>query len=355
MVMNPKRAGALLYKELFYSSKNVIFIWAIVAPVAISLAVSLVFGTLFTEKPKLGIVDEGNSQMATRTKGLTSVITKEYSSVSEITQAVESGAVDMGIVFTDNFDESIMRGVYTKIPAYVWGQSLARNRIILKATISQVARELAGQRNVVEVEATTLGEAKGFPWNERLLPFVVLMTVFVGGLFLPATAVINEKEKKTLQALVITPTTMEEVFAAKGVFGIVLSLVMGIVILILNQAFGANPTLLILVLALGAIMAAVIGLILGAVIKDLTTLFATWKTAGIVLFGPAIVYMFPQIPEWIGKLFPTYYLIQPIIKISQRGGSWHDIATDVFILVGFDLLLVGVLVFALRKSKLYAI
>ena len=181
------------------------------------------------------------------------------------------------------------------------------------------------------------------------------MAVFFSGLMLPASSVVNEKEKKTLEALVITPTSMGDVFVAKGLLGIIVSLFAGIAILILNQAFGAEPTLLLLVLALGAIMAVEIGLLLGALLKDWTTLFTVWKTGAIVLFAPAVIYLFPQIPEWIGKIFPTYYLIQPIVEISQRGGCWPDIATNVFILIGLDLILIGVVMYALRRTKQYAV
>jgi len=181
------------------------------------------------------------------------------------------------------------------------------------------------------------------------------MAIFFGGLFLPATSIINEKEKRTLEALVITPTSIGDVFIAKGLLGFILSLFVGILILVLNQAFGAQPLLLVLLLALGAIMASETGLICGALLKDITTLFAVWKTGGILLFGPVIIYMFPQIPQWIGRFFPTYYLLQPIVDISQHGGSWPDIATNVFILVGLDLILVAVVMLTLRRTKQLAV
>jgi len=353
--MSLKRVGILLGKEFLQGPKNFIFIWVLVMPIIISLVFSLVFGTLFTEKPKLGVVDEGSSQLVAMIRELTSVDTKEYDSVSEIKQAVESGAVDIGMVIPADFDSSVIQGEETELTTYIWGESLAKNRTILGVTIANLVRELTGQEAPVEIEAITLGDEVSIPWNDRLLPLLVLMAVFLGGLFLPATSVINEKEKKTLEALVVTPTTIGDVFVAKGLLGIILSLFMGVVILILNQAFGAEPVLLLLLLALGAIMAAELGLLCGTLLKDITTLFAIWKGGGILLFGPAIIYMFPQIPQWIGKLFPTYYLLQPIIEISQRGSGWSDIATNVFILVGLDLILVGVIVFALRRTKQFAV
>jgi len=349
--MNLKRVGILLGKELLQGPKNFILIWIIVAPVLISLIVSLVFGTLFTDKPKFGVMDKGSSKLVTSAQQLDSIITKTYDSVSEIKQAVESGSVDVGIVLPQDLDECIMQGSQVKVTAYIWGQSLAKERIVLRATFANLARGLAGQEALVEIESATLGGEGSIPWNDRLLPFIVLMAVFIGGVFLPAISLIDEKQKKTLRALVITPTSIGDVFAAKGIVGIIVSLAMGVVILTLNQAFTANPLLLVLVLTLGAVMASELGLICGALIKDATTLFAIWKVGGIVLFAPALVYMFPQIPEWIGKIMPTYYLVQPIIEISQQSGGWYDISTNVLILVGLDVLCLGMAVFTSRKAK----
>jgi ABC-2 type transport system permease protein len=257
----------------------------------------------------------------------------------------------MGIVLPADFDNTVIRGDEIEIKAYVWGESLAKDRTILGITITNLIRELAGQEAPVEIESITLGNRETISWNDRLLPLIILMAVFLGGIFLPATSVINEKEKKTLDALVITPASFEDIFMAKGLFGIMLSLFSGILVMALNQAFSAQTPLIVLLLMLGAIMATAIGLICGALIKDITSLFAIWKSGGILLWAPAIVYLFPQIPQWIGRIFPTYYLLQPIIEISQKGGSWPDIALNVFILMGIDLILISIVALTLKRAK----
>jgi ABC-2 type transport system permease protein len=99
------------------------------------------------------------------------------------------------------------------------------------------------------------------------------------------------------------------------------------------------------------VMAAELGLILGAFAKDMSSLFAVWKSGGILLFGPAIIYLFPEIPQWIGQIFPTYYLVEPVVRISQQGGGWSDIATHLFVLVGLDVLLVAAVVLAGKKMR----
>ena len=69
--------------------------------------------------------------------------------------------------------------------------------------------------------------------------------------------------------------------------------VTGAIVLAANNALGSQPFLLILTMALGGIMAVCLGMMFGALLKDVSTLFAIWKSSGILLFGPSIIYMFP--------------------------------------------------------------
>ena len=104
--MSLKRVGILLHKEFAQGYKSVIFIMAVVVPIVISLVLTLIFGTIFAPKPKLGITDDGSSQMAVIAAGLDSITFKTYDSDSGLQAATESGAVDVGIVVPAGFDDS---------------------------------------------------------------------------------------------------------------------------------------------------------------------------------------------------------------------------------------------------------
>jgi ABC-2 type transport system permease protein len=151
---------------------------------------------------------------------------------------------------------------------------------------------------------------------------------------LPASSLIHEKQRRTLEALNVTPTTIGDIFAAKGIIGATLAIIMGVLTLAINTSFGSSPLALVLVLALGAILAAEIGLLVGAYIKDMNTLFAFWKFGGLLLFGPSFVFMFPGIPSWVGYIFPTYYVIRPVTDLSVLGVDFGSVAVYVFILIG---------------------
>jgi ABC-2 type transport system permease protein len=276
---------------------------------------------------------------------------KEYASASTLRRDVERGALDVGIVVPEDFDESLSGADTPEITSYVWGESLAKDRTIVNSVLSGLVRDLMGEETPVDIEAVALGEEKSLPWNDRLLPFIVLICVFFGGIVLTASSIIDEKEKRTFVAVSVTPTTISDIFVSKGILGLILSLTVGILTLLINQAFGAHPDLLVLLLALGSVMAVCIGLILGALVKDLTTLLSIWKLGGILLFGPAIVYMFPGIPQWIGKIFPTFYLTQPIVSISQFGAGWAEISTNTFILMAIDVVMVGLVIFFVGRAR----
>ena len=349
--MSLRRIGVLLGKELVRGPRNFIFIFAIVVPVVLSLVISLLFGTFFSGKPKLGVVDDGRSQLVTLAQGVESILVTEYATDAALRQAVEAGAVDMGLTLPVGFDTAVQTESAVQMTVYVWGESLLKNRAVLGTSLAVWIRQIAGQEKPVEIVATTLGDETAVPWEERLLPLVILMTIMLGGIMLPAASLVDEKMKRTLTALITTPASAGEVYLAKGMLGVLLGVVMGMIVLTLNRAFGSQPLLLVGLLALGATLASAFGILLGLLLKDINSLFATIKGIGLLLYAPAFVYLFPSLPEWVGRVFPTYYAIGPIVDVTQKGASFADVAPDVAILIGIILLLVGIIAFLERRTR----
>lgn len=314
--MGFRKLATLVGKELLHGPRGFILVMVIAAPLLITLVINLAMGNLFSGIPQLAVYNEGDTQFITTLEKYPQIDIKPYASLDSMKDAVGRGAADMGIVLPAGMNNDIANGQKTMVTLYVWGESLAKDRLVVMSTIMQASREFTGQPEPIILESVTLGEEVTLPWSQRLMPLTVMMAVFFGGLMMPAVSLIVEKQKRTLQALVTTPTSIINILLAKGIVGALLSMVMGIIILLLNQAWGNAPIYLLLVLMIAAAMASVLGLILGTTIKDTNTLFAVWKFGGALLFGPAIVYMFPAIPQWIGYIFPSYYIVRPIMDIS---------------------------------------
>ncbi len=340
--MSLKRTWTLIKNELLHGPKGAVIAISVITPLALALLVNLAFGTIFSQRPKVGVFDEGNSRLVSVLGGNGAIAFKVYRGEGDLRTASSGGAIDMGLVLPTDFDATVQAGT-VKLKAYLWGESLAKSRAVIAAVLADSVHEVAGTAVPVTIETVPLGEA-GLPWTDRLLPVVALMGVFFGGLMLPAASLINEKQRHTLEALNVTPATLGDIFSAKGVIGAVLAVVMGVLTMALSGGFGGSPWGMVLVLALGAVMAVEIGLVCGALVRDMNTLFALWKFGGILLFGPAIVYMFPQIPQWIGYFFPTFYVIRPTVDMAVSGKSFAAELLYVGILAG--LVVLGALVVA---------
>jgi ABC-2 type transport system permease protein len=348
--MSLRRVGVLLGKELVRGPRSFVFIMALVVPVVLTLLITLLFGAVFSGKVRLGLVDEGRSQMVPLAQSLESLTVKMYESEAELREAAAIGAVDIGVALPNTFDRRIGSGRSTTLTVYTWGESTLSDRIVAATALGTLIREISGQESPVELVTVVLGDGESLSWEERLLPFLVLLTVILGGTMVPATSLVQEKQKRTLRALTITPASLGDVLLSKGLLGVILGAAMGVLTLVLNRAFGQSPGLLVLVLTLGAILSATLGVLLGAFIKDVNTLFTVIKAGGLLLYAPALVYLFPDIPEWVGRIFPTYFIIQPVVEITQKGAAWADVAPELAILVLLILLMLGVITAVVRRA-----
>ncbi|MBZ0284428.1 MAG: ABC transporter permease [Anaerolineae bacterium] len=349
--MNIRRIGVLLGKELSHGTRNFIFMFATVIPIVVSLVVALVFGRLLSSTPRLGIIDEGQSELTPLFLSQDYLDTRIYTSADMLRRDVENGVVEAGVIIPPGFDAAVQDGTNTDLTLYFWGEGLITDRATLITSLAKNVVTVSGRDVPVTVEPVTLGEGEIVSWSERLLPLLVLMTIILGGTLVPAVSLVDEKQKRTLQALTITPTSLGEVLMSKALLGVGISLVMGIVILTLNQAFGTQPLLLIFVLGLGAIAAAEFGIILGTFTKDINGLFTVVKSMSILLYAPALINMIPQLPQWLAQVFPTYYIIGPIQDIALNGAGWNEIGGQVAILIGLILVLLAGLAIAVQRKQ----
>jgi ABC-2 type transport system permease protein len=338
--MSLRRIGVLLGKELAHGTRNFIFIFATVIPVMVSLILSLVFGRLLSDHPRLGLIDQGDSRLTTLFMSHEYVDARRYESPQQLRRDVERGAVQLGLIIPAGFDAAVRGSEATDLTIWFWGEGLIADRAALVTALAKNVIEVSGRDVPVSVEPILLGQGEIASWADRLLPLLVLMTIILGGTLVPAVSLVDEKQKRTLGALTITPTSLGEVLASKALLGMGLSLAMGVLILILNRAWGTQPALLVLVLALGALAAAAFGILLGLIAKDINTLFTVIKSLAILLYAPAIIDLVPQLPGWLARIFPTYYIIAPIQEIALNGAVLSDIIGQLAILIVLIALLI---------------
>ena len=328
--MSLRRVLSIWRKDLALGPRSPFLLFAVAMPVIITLLVQGVFGNLFERPPRLGIVDEGESAVTAAALELEELRTSRVADAETLRQMVTDHDLDAGLVLAAGFDTALRAGERPPLTLYVAGESRANDRVVVAITTIDLLRGVEGRAPNVSVEVVAPG-GEGIPLQTRLVPFIVLYALFAAGVFVTSFSFTEERERRTMDALLASPLTMSEVLVAKGLFGGTLAAAMSLVTLALNGALTGQPVGLLLALAVGAVMAAMIGLLYGIAAPDTKVLFALIKTLSLLLFAPGLWYVFPEWPQWIAYLFPTYWLLNPIVEIGQQGAGLADVWWQVVI------------------------
>jgi len=344
------RTTTLLVKDLKLGPRSPLVLWALIIPVAVTLLVRGVFGGAFAAEPRLGIVDLGASELvaaAAATEGITVTLLDDP---VDLRRQVEANDLDAGLILPSGFDDALRGGHQPDLDLFVGGESLASTRIIVAAATLDLVRDIEGRTSPVDVELVMVGD-EGLPFELRVLPLFVIMAVALAGVMIPAASLIEEKEATTLAALLVTPSRISEVLVAKGSLGGLLAIVAGTITLAVNGVLGHSPAVLLLAVVLGAVMMAQLGLIVGCWARDINTMFAVWKSGGLVLFYPVIFFMWPDLPTWPARLGPTFYFLDPVHRATVEGAGLADVWVELAVGVAICAVLVPAVVAMGRRLE----
>ena len=159
------------------------------------------------------------------------------------------------------------------------------------------------------------------------------------------------QEKRTLSVLTVSPARLGEVVVAKGTLGFGLALPMAIVTLWINRALTGQWPALLAVLAVAGLLLVELGLVYGTVSKDITGVFTLIRATGFLLLAPTVFYIFPNWPQWIAKLFPTYWVINPVYQVTINHAGLGEVWVELAIGLGMSVLLALALAAITRRLR----
>jgi len=186
------------------------------------------------------------------------------------------------------------------------------------------------------------------PPRDRMRPlFAVFLIVFET--FGMATLISEEVEHRTIQALLVTPVSVKDLFAAKGITGMTLAFGQGALFMAFVGGLNDQPAIIILALLLAALLVTGIGFFIASLAKDMMSVLAWGLLALVILVIPAMGIMFPGVITGWAMVIPSYYVVDTVDRVANYGSDWPDIWQNLLILVAFSVafLLVGMV--ALRR------
>lgn len=348
--MSPKLTWKVLRKDLAIGPRSPLFLWMIVLPFALTLILQVAFGSLFNPEPRLGIVDSGDSEITAQLEQMDGITLNLLDDTEELQRQVEANDLDAGLILPAGFDQAVKSGEKPDLQFFIGGESLASNRIILTVTAIDLVRQLEDSTAPVTVDIVNFGTV-GLPISVRLVPVIVFYALVMAGIFVPGSNLVEEKEQGTLMALLVSPVKIGDVLTAKWALGTMLAAVMAGATLLLNQALGTNWLQVLVVVVVAASLSSMIGLLIGTFAKDSAMMFGLVKGLGIFLFAPTLFYIFPEWPQWIAKLFPLYWILEPIWRVSVMGGSIGEVWVELVVAVGITVALVPLVGLVARRVQ----
>jgi ABC-2 type transport system permease protein len=282
----------------------------------------------------------------------------------EITRAIGRGSARAAVVIPPEYQHDLKRGRGAHAQIIVD----AADPLGASAAISGAAQ--AGLERTIEILAQ-----KGLappvtvnvrPWYNPGLRSAVYIVPGIIGVLLSMTmvviagvAIVREKERGTLEQLVVTPIGKTSLMLGKIIPFLLVGFVQVTVILILGRLLFHVPfrgnLLNLYIVALPFIVAS---LAVGLFISTLVSTQTQAMQLGFFYLMPNILlsgFMFPReaMPapaQWLGAALPLTYFLRVLRGILLRGTGWYAYWKEALTLVGFSVLLIGLSVRRFHKT-----
>jgi hypothetical protein len=191
----------------------------------------------------------------------------------------------------------------------------------------------------VRLEALQRGLRDELPFNQRLLPAILLMMVGILGLFAMISLIGQERVEGTIRAYKISPSSMGEFLISKHLLLLSISFTTFSILYLPIMGFGGYLSAL-LIITLTVIFGSCVGVILGGIFDSPLSGMVWVFLLLIVLALPAISLFSPMFsPGWL-KIIPSYHTLFGLDAAMFPDDNSHIIRQSIAILAGVDIVLI---------------
>jgi len=276
---------------------------------------------------------------------------EEVESEELLKEGVIEGQYVAGIALPADIMEGFMFGQKPKISVYFASDVPEEIKDAVAVLIRELAYQQTGQVLTIEISEEILGTDMAgmqIPPRDRMRPLFAILLIMTETFGL-ANLISEEVERRTINALLVTPVSVKDLFAAKGITGVSLAFVQAALFMAIIGGMSRQPLIILVALLLGAVLVTGASFIIAALSKGFMSVLAWGMVILIILFIPAFGIMFPgAVTGWV-KAIPSYYLVDTVHRVSNFGAGWGDAWYNLLVLLGFDLALAWIGIMALGR------
>jgi ABC-2 family transporter protein len=276
--MSRSRILAIFRKDMRDAFRDSRVLTALLMPLALGLIYSVVFSddSTRTQKVKVGIVSSSPTQLtsvlpqqAGRTVHLTFM---SMTSSAELDRQVQRKKVDIGLVVPPGFDADVRADRSPTLTAVLPSAPNFSGDVAV-ALLNRSVEAMAGHSPPARIQQRSLPQATGATTalevlgarKDTILVAMIMLLAMIAVYAVPAVLV-EETEKKTMEALTLIASTAE-VITAKALFGVALSVVTVPLLLAITRAHPAEAVVVALLAVLSAVVLVGIGLLTTRLLK----------------------------------------------------------------------------------------
>ncbi len=358
--MNWRVILAIARKDIVDTIKNQWLFLGLILPIGMSLLFRLFFpGPEEFGALTVAVYDPGGSRLVAALRKLPDVQLLEANSDEQLRQEVESKAAG-GLALPAGFDAAVDAGerpeliVYRNYRAGGFEQAAFR-QLVEQQVWALTGREMPARLTLVDVAKPPGAQAEeGFQVGRYLLIVLLLFALGMTGNVVVPTLLVEEKEKHTLQVLLISPASPAEVIAGKALTGLVYTLLVAGALFVLNPVSVGDWPVVVLAVLLGSLFMVLVGLLIGGLCRT-TTQVNTWATLVMTLLVlPSFLIEAVQpsaLVETVVRLIPTHYLVEPLGLALAGEAPPERVWLDLAVLAGSAIVAFVAVVWLLRREE----
>ncbi len=348
--MNWRIIGALVVKDLSLFFRNRFFALITVLGLVFYMVIYFIMPSSVNENLEIGLYAPVMLPAFEQMQGEGLEI-ERVESEELLKEGVTEGQYVAGIALPADIMEGLISGQKPIISVYFASDVPEEIKDAVGVLIRELAYQQTGQALTIEITEEILGTDMAgmqIPPRDRMRPLFAIMLIMMET-FGMANLISEEIERRTINALLVTPVSVKDLFIAKGITGVSLAFVQAVLFMAIIGGMSRQPLIILVTLLLGAVLVTGASFIIAALSKSFMSVLGWGMVTLIILFIPAFGIMFPgAVTGWV-KAIPSYYLVDTVHRASNFGAGWGDTWYNLLVLLGFDLALAWIGIMALRR------
>ncbi len=293
---------------------------------------------------------------------------------ADVNRLINGGNVKVGIVIPPTYSSDLASGRTAQVSVLIDGSDpTIASAVLSAATLAGQAKGASIRAQQLALQGVSSSMASASPIDVRtrvlynpdllgsydIVPGLIAMILFQTATSLTALAIVRERERGTIEQLIVTPIRSWELILAKIIPYILVSFANTILILVVGTFLFGVPlrgSLILLFALTGLYLLPTLGL--GLLISTMAQTQQQAQLMSMPIMLPSFMlsgFIFPisSLPivlQAVGNLLPLTYFIYIMRAIVIKGAGLDLILPQTFALIVFAIILLGLAALRFRKS-----